>query len=73
MNLIVAADKNWAIGNKGRLLVTIPEDQKLFRQETLGKVIVMGRKTMESLPGGRPFRDVPMWSSQGTGIIKKRE
>ena len=53
MNLIVAADKNWAIGNKGRLLVTIPEDQKLFRQETLGKVIVMGRKTMESLPGGQ--------------------
>ena len=37
MNLIVAADKNWAIGNRGRLLVTIPEDQKLFRQETLGK------------------------------------
>ena len=53
MNLIVAADKNWAIGNKGRLLVTIPEDQKLFRQETLGKVIVRGRKTMESLPGGQ--------------------
>ena len=53
MNLIVAADKNWAIGNRGRLLVTIPEDQKLFRQETLGKVIVMGRKTMESLPGGQ--------------------
>ena len=53
MNLIVAADKNWAIGNKGRLLVTIPEDQELFRQETLGKVIVMGRKTMESLPGGQ--------------------
>ena len=53
MNLIVAADKNWAIGNRGRLLVTIPEDQKLFRQETLGKVIVMGRKTMEK-PAGRP-------------------
>ena len=34
MNLIVAADKNWAIGNKGRLLVTIPEDQKLFRPST---------------------------------------
>ena len=33
MNLIVAADKNWAIGNRGRLLVTIPEDQKLFRQD----------------------------------------
>lgn len=55
MNLIVAVDKNWAIGRKGKLLVTIPEDQKLFRQETLGKVIVMGRKTLESLPGGQPL------------------
>ena len=55
MNLIVAADKNWAIGNKGKLLVTIPDDQRLFRQETIGKVIVMGRKTLESLPGGQPL------------------
>ena len=55
MNLIVAVDKNWAIGRKGNLLVTIPEDQKLFREETLGKVIVMGRKTLESLPGGQPL------------------
>lgn len=55
MNLMVAVDKNWAIGNKGQLLVTIPADQKLFREETLGKVIVMGRKTLESLPGGRPL------------------
>lgn len=55
MNLIVAVDRNWAIGNKGQQLVSIPEDQKLFRQETLGKVIVMGRKTLESLPGGQPL------------------
>lgn len=55
MNLIVAVDKNWAIGKKGKLLVSIPEDQKLFRQETMGKVIVMGRKTLESLPGGQPL------------------
>lgn len=55
MNLIVAVDKNWAIGKKGQLLVSIPEDQKLFRQETMGKVIVMGRKTLESLPGGQPL------------------
>lgn len=55
MNLIVAVDKNWAIGFKGKLLVTIPDDHKLFRQETLGKVVVMGRKTLESLPGGRPL------------------
>ncbi len=55
MNLIVAVDKNWAIGSKGKLLVSIPGDQKLFREETMGKVIVMGRKTMESLPGGKPL------------------
>lgn len=55
MNLIVAVDKNWAIGNRGKLLVSIPGDQQLFREETTGKVIVMGRKTMESLPGGQPL------------------
>lgn len=57
MNLIVAVDKNWAIGNKGKLLVTIPADQKLFRDETKGKVVVMGRKTLDSLPSGQPLRD----------------
>lgn len=57
MNLIVAVDKNWAIGNKGKLLVTIPADQKLFREETRGKVVVMGRKTLDSLPSGQPLRD----------------
>lgn len=55
MNIIVAVDKNWAIGRAGQLLVTIPADQKLFREETMGKVIVMGRKTLESLPGGQPL------------------
>ena len=34
MNLIVAVDKNWAIGNKGKLLVSIPSDMKFFREET---------------------------------------
>ena len=55
MNLIAAVDKNWAIGRRGQLLVSIPGDQQLFRQETVGKVIVMGRKTLESLPGGQPL------------------
>lgn len=55
MNIIVAVDKNWSIGNQGQLLVSIPEDKKLFREETLGKVIVMGRKTLESLPGKQPL------------------
>lgn len=55
MNLIVAADKNWSIGNQGQLLVSIPEDKRLFREETLGKIIIMGRRTLESLPGKQPL------------------
>ena len=42
--------KKWAIANKGRELVDIPEDKKLFREETYGKVVIMGRKTLEALP-----------------------
>jgi len=49
MKLIAAVDNNWAIGRNGRLLVSIPEDMKLFREETYGKVVIMGRKTLESL------------------------
>ena len=52
MNLIVAADKNWGIGKDNKLLVSIPSDMKFFRQETMGKVVVMGRKTLESFPNG---------------------
>ena len=57
MNIIVAADKNWAIGKDNRLLVSIPADMKMFRQETTGKVVVMGRKTLESFPGGLPLKN----------------
>ena len=53
MKTIVAVDRNWAIGNKGQLLVNIPNDQKMFRMETTGKVVVYGRKTIETFPGGR--------------------
>lgn len=52
MNLIVSADKNWGIGSKNQLLVRIPDDMRYFREMTLGKAVVMGRKTKESLPGG---------------------
>lgn len=56
MNLIVAVDKNWAIGLKNQLLVSIPADMKFFRETTTGKVVVMGRKTLESFPGGQPLK-----------------
>lgn len=56
MNLIVAVDENWAIGNGNQLLVSIPQDMKFFRETTLGKVVVCGRKTLESFPGGQPLK-----------------
>lgn len=55
MNIIVAVDKKWGIGNKGKLLVSIPRDKKLFREETTGKVIIMGHNTLLSLPGAQPL------------------
>ena len=55
MDLIVAADKNWAIGKGGDLIYSIPEDMKFFRRTSLGKTVVMGRKTLESFPGGKPL------------------
>ncbi len=57
MNLIAAVDKNWAIGRKNKLLVSIPDDMKFFRQTTTGKVVVMGRKTLESFPNKKPLKN----------------
>lgn len=57
MNAIVIVDKNWAIGCGNRLLVSIPADMKFFRETTKEKVVVMGRKTLESFPGGQPLKN----------------
>lgn len=57
MNVIAAADANWAIGYKNELLVKIPNDQKWFQKITTGKVVVMGRKTMETFPNGMPLKN----------------
>ena len=57
MNLIAAVDKNWAIGRNNKLLVSIPDDMKFFRETTTGKVVVMGRKTLESFPGKKPLKN----------------
>lgn len=57
MNIIVAVDKNWAIGCNNKLLVSIPADMKFFRETTTGKVVVMGRKTLESFPNGMPLKN----------------
>lgn len=55
MKLILAADENWGIGKDGGLLVHLPGDLRYFKEKTKGKVVVMGRATLESLPGGRPL------------------
>ena len=66
MKIIVAADNNWAIGNQGELLVSIPGDHKMFRMETTGKVVVLGRKTLATFPEGRPLKN-------RTNIIMSRD
>ena len=55
MIAIAAVDRNWAIGNKGQLLVHISEDMKNFRRLTSGKTVVYGRKTLETFPQGKPL------------------
>lgn len=57
MNLIACVDNNWAIGKNNQLLVRIPADMKFFRETTTGKVVVMGRKTLESFPNGQPLKN----------------
>lgn len=49
-NMIVAVDENWCIGNKGNLLVYLPEDMKYFKAITTNRVVVMGKNTQNSLP-----------------------
>ena len=57
MYIIAAADRNWAIGKSGDLLYHLPQDMKFFRETTQNSVVVMGRKTLESFPGGRPLKN----------------
>lgn len=57
MNLIVAVDKNWAIGKDGDQLVYLSEDLKRFKALTTGHPVILGRKTLATFPGGRPLKD----------------
>lgn len=57
MHLIVAVDKNWAIGKNNKLMWSIPADMKYFRETTKGNIVIMGRKTLESFPQGQPLKN----------------
>ncbi len=61
MNLVVAVDKYWGIGKDGGLLTHLPKDLGRFQRLTTGNIVVMGRKTLESLPGGKPLPDRETW------------
>lgn len=56
MNLIVAVDRNWAIGKGGDQLAYISADLKRFKALTTGHPVILGRKTLATFPGGRPLK-----------------
>ena len=57
MDAIVNVTPDWGIGFENRLLVSIPEDLKRFRALTTGKTVILGRKTLETFPGGKPLKN----------------
>ncbi len=59
MKLIVAVSENWGIGKDGDLLFSIPKDMKFFRETTMGKTVILGRKNLESFPGAKPLPKRP--------------
>ena len=57
MKCIVNVTSDWGIGNGNKLLVNIPDDMKWFRAHTKDKIVIMGRKTLDSFPGGKPLKN----------------
>lgn len=57
MNLVVAVDKNWGIGNKGDLLVRLKGDLKHFAELTTGRTVILGSNTLATFPGGRVLKN----------------
>lgn len=76
ISLVVAAATNNAIGKEGKLLWTLPNDMKFFKNVTWGMPVIMGRKTFESL--GKPLAGrknivitrQPGWKTDGTVAVK---
>ena len=55
--LIAAVDRNFAIGRGNKLLYSVPEDMQRFKALTTGHTVLMGSKTLQSFPGGRPLKN----------------
>lgn len=81
MNAIVAVDRNWGIGKDNDLLVHLPGDLKYYKAKTLGNVIIVGQRTLESFPGSRPLpgrtnivlSDDPAFEPEGCVICRTKE
>ncbi len=56
ISLIASVGKNRELGRGNELLFKIPEDMKMFREKTTGHVVIMGRKTFESIGRALPNR-----------------
>lgn len=57
MKLILAVDKNWAIGLDNKMLYDLKKDLKHFKETTTGDLIIMGRKTFDSMGRALPNRE----------------
>jgi 2-amino-4-hydroxy-6-hydroxymethyldihydropteridine diphosphokinase len=55
LQLLACMDAGRGIGCRNRLLLQLPEDMEQFRQKTIGNIVIMGRRTMETLPGKKPL------------------
>ena len=73
MRAIFHTDKKWGIGKDNDLMFSIPKDMKFFRETTSGKVVVMGKNTLRSFPGGKPLKNrvniVLTHGDAGDGVI----
>ena len=71
IKLIVAVAEGGAIGRDGRIPWDLPEDRRMFRELTMGGVLIMGRRTFENIGGPLPGRETIVVTSQGQKILKE--
>ena len=57
MTAIVCVSRSWGIGREGALLFHISADLKRFKSLTVGRTVILGRKTLDTFPGGKPLKD----------------
>lgn len=72
IRLLAAVDRNWGIGCQNQLLFRLKKDMDFFRKKTTHNIVIMGRKTLESLPGGKPLPNRTNIVLTGDREMKKR-